>query len=64
MKIVVDRGKCTALGICESLAPDVFQVDDEGDLGLLQEEVPDELRSLVDPAVFGCPTAALSLVDG
>ena len=38
MKITVDRVKCTGLGICESLAPNVFEVDDDGDLVLLTDE--------------------------
>ena len=30
MKVCVDFDKCTGLGICESLAPDFFEVNDEG----------------------------------
>ena len=61
MKIVVDRVKCTGLGICESLAPDVFEVNDDGDLELKAEQVPDGLLSDVEAAVAGCPTEALRL---
>jgi ferredoxin len=61
MKIIVDRAKCTGLGICESLAPDVFEVDDSGDLVLLSETVPDGLLSDIEAAVSGCPTEALRL---
>jgi len=61
MKIIVDRNKCTGLGICESLAPDVFEVNDDGDLELKTEEVPDGLLSDVEAAVAGCPTEALRL---
>lgn len=63
MRIVVDQDRCTALGICESLASDFFEVDDDGDLAVLREDVPAEQRGLVGRAVTGCPTAALSLVD-
>ncbi|WP_083254997.1 ferredoxin [Amycolatopsis orientalis] len=41
MKIIVDREKCTGLGICESLAPEVFEIDDDGALVLKQDEVSD-----------------------
>jgi NADPH-dependent 2,4-dienoyl-CoA reductase/sulfur reductase-like enzyme len=37
MTICVDRGRCTGLGICESFAPDVFEVDDDGNLVLSTE---------------------------
>ncbi|WP_183097278.1 ferredoxin [Nocardioides pelophilus] len=61
MKCVVDYGKCTGLGICESLAPDFFEVNDDGDLELLKEDIaPDELQA-VEEAVAGCPTEALSI---
>ncbi|WIX75233.1 ferredoxin [Amycolatopsis carbonis] len=61
MKIVVDRARCTGLGICESFAPEVFEVDDNGDLVLSSETVPDGLESEVEQAVTGCPTEALRL---
>lgn len=61
MKIIVDRGKCTGLGICESLAPDVFEVDDAGDLVLNTDTVPDDRLTEIGEAVDGCPTAALRI---
>lgn len=63
MKCKVDRDKCTGLGICESLAPAYFEVDDDGDLVQLKEDVsPEDLQS-VREAIDGCPTEALSLVE-
>ena len=64
MKITVDRVMCTGLGICESLAPNVFEVDDDGDLVLLTETVSDEDLEGVREAVAGCPTEALRLIEG
>jgi ferredoxin len=61
MKIVVDRTRCTGLGICESIAPDHFEVDDNGDLVLLNEDITDDERATIEEAVEGCPTSALSL---
>lgn len=61
MKIIVDRTKCTGLGICESLAPDAFEINDEGELVLKTEEVPDGQLADVESAVSGCPTEALRL---
>lgn len=61
MKIIVDRTKCTGLGICESLAPDVFEVDDDGDLILLTDDVPEGGLDAVEEAIAGCPTEALRL---
>ena len=61
MKIIVDRSRCTGLGICESLAPDVFEVDDSGNLVLLTEDITDDLLQGVEEAIAGCPTEALRL---
>lgn len=61
MKVHVDFGKCTGLGICESLAPDFFEVNDDGDLVLLKEDVSAEEISAIEEAVAGCPTEALSI---
>lgn len=62
-KIVVDWNKCSGLGMCESLAPDVFEVDDEGSLVVHSATVPAGQESDVREAVASCPTEALSLSD-
>ncbi|WP_370289730.1 ferredoxin [Nocardioides sp.] len=61
MKCVVDYGKCTGLGICESLAPEFFEVNDAGDLVLLKEEISPEELQAVEEAVAGCPTEAITI---
>lgn len=63
MKIAVDYNRCTSLGICESLAPDFFEVDDEGNLQLLRDDIPEDQRGVVEQAVANCPTVALSIVE-
>lgn len=63
MRVILDRSKCTGLGICESLAPEFFEVDDSGELIVLKEDIrPEELQA-VEEAVAGCPTEALSIAD-
>jgi ferredoxin len=61
MRIVVDTDRCTGHGICESLAPDVFEVGDEGIVHVLTEDLAGELRPILESAVAECPTQALSL---
>ncbi|MDT2006489.1 ferredoxin [Rhodococcus opacus] len=63
MKLCVDRTKCTGLGICESLAPDYFEIDDAGGLLLLREEADDRDIDDVRAAIEGCPTEALTLIE-
>jgi len=61
MKVVVDFTKCTGLGICESLASDFFEVNDDGDLVLLKEDISEDELSALEEAVAGCPTEALRI---
>lgn len=61
--VTVDFDKCTGLGICESLAPAFFEVDDAGDLVLLREDITDDQLQEVEEAVNGCPTEALQIVE-
>jgi ferredoxin len=63
MRIVVDRDKCTGLGMCEAEAPDLFEIDDEGTLVVLDERPEEEQRSALQAAVEACPTEALSIAE-
>lgn len=63
MRIRVDYDLCESNGVCESVAPDVFEVDDDDNLQLHTDEVTEENRQRVEQAVAGCPKAALRLVE-
>jgi ferredoxin len=63
MKVVVDRVKCTGLGICEAKAPNVFEIDEEGSLVVLAEHVGADQLDVAKAAADACPTRALSLVE-
>lgn len=61
MKIVLDESKCSSLGMCEAVAPDYFEVGDDGALSVLNAEPDESVRALMEEAVAACPTAALRL---
>lgn len=63
MKITVDTTKCAAMGICESIVPELFEIADSGEMVLLGEDVPAELEAKVRLAIESCPTFSLSLTD-
>ncbi|MCD2198277.1 ferredoxin [Actinomycetospora endophytica] len=60
-RIEVDRNKCTGLGMCESVAPDVFEVGDGGALNLLTDQAPEDQIDEGREAVGACPAGALTL---
>ena len=63
MRVIVDWGRCESNALCMAAAPDVFRVDDDDVLQVLDETPDEKLRSQVVSAVRSCPMAALSLVD-
>jgi ferredoxin len=63
MEIVVDRSRCTAIGICESIAPQYFEVGDDGQMHQLIAEPAPADKATIDEAVRSCPALALKLVE-
>lgn len=61
MKIVVDYDACASTGSCAQIAPEIFEVRDDGYLYLLQEEPPEARRAQVEEAAEMCPTAAITV---
>lgn len=61
MKIDVDWDRCEGHGICAAQAPEVFSLDDEGDLryAYKDNDIPDSLASGARSAIGSCPVAAL-----
>lgn len=62
-KVSVDWDLCESNGVCEALAPDMFELDDDDMLQVEDPGVTDENRSRVERAVAGCPKSALSIVE-
>ncbi len=63
MKIAFDRDACQGHNRCYSLAPELFDVDDEGYAVLLVDgEVPVELEAKAQLCVDNCPEFAIELV--
>lgn len=63
MRITVDKTKCTALGICESVAPDLFEVQDDGTLVVLEDRPEGGLCEAAREAAEGCPTEAIRIEE-
>ncbi|MFN8032713.1 MAG: ferredoxin [Mycobacterium sp.] len=63
MRIDVDLAKCTGHGICETVAPDVFEVTDDGRVHIHGNDRPESDRERMQQAVTQCPAAALTLTE-
>jgi ferredoxin len=63
VKIVVDFDECASNAVCMGIAPEVFEVRDDGFLYVLNEHPGEELREKVRQAANGCPTGAITIVE-
>jgi ferredoxin len=63
LDVDVDVDRCTGHGICESIADDVFEVQDDGKLIIDHVRAASSDPDLLQQAVIQCPTAALRLLD-
>ena len=59
MRIVVDRTRCSSIGMCEA----VFKIGADGALTILEEHPLKDRRSDMETACLDCPTQALSIKD-
>ncbi len=60
-RVQVDRERCVGSGTCETLAPEVFEIDDDGALLVHREEPAEDQLDGVRDAVQACPARALAL---
>lgn len=63
MKVSVDRNLCTDQAVCTGLAPAFFQLDGDGRLMLLAEDVSPEDAEDVLMAAAACPMAAIVVAE-
>lgn len=61
MKVVVDYDACMSNALCMQVAPEVFEVREDGFLYILNENPPEELRAKMEEAVRVCPTQAITI---
>jgi ferredoxin len=62
-RVEVDYDLCESNALCEAVAPDVFELDDNDDLQVDDPTVTDENRPRIEQAVASCPKAALRIVE-
>lgn len=63
MKVVVDRAKCVSLGVCETVSS-VFELDEDSELLVHEDEVSRRSSGEIDEAVRSCPVKALQVSRG
>ena len=64
MKVRVDAARCSGHGRCYTLAPHVFDADEEGHCVVIAAEVPAPHEREARSAVINCPEDALEISAG
>ena len=59
MKVVVNRDNCIGCGACQAIAPNIFEIDDEGLSVIKVKEVPASDAEDFNDALESCPTGAI-----
>ncbi|MYY01867.1 MULTISPECIES: ferredoxin [unclassified Streptomyces] len=59
----IDRTLCLGTGLCESMAPDLFLLDDEGLAVPLPGDGGDERTELLRSIADCCPTGAITVTE-
>lgn len=63
MRVVVDYNLCDGNGLCAAVAPELFELDDEDQLHVLDDRPGPSLWDLADQAAQACPKTAISIED-
>ena len=58
-----DFGACQGYANCVDAAPEVYDIDDDGVVVLLREEITEEERPRIEEAARSCPVNALTIED-
>jgi len=61
LKIMIDRSKCTGEAICVGIAPEVFELDEDGIAVVVSAEGAD--REAIFEAAESCPADAIVVID-
>lgn len=61
MKVTVDFDLCASNAVCMSIAPEIFEVRDDGFLYVLNETPGDEFAARMREAENSCPTGAITI---
>ena len=61
VRVLVDRQACEAHGLCAGLAPDIFEINDDDEMVVLNERPGPDRLSALRAAVATCPRVALAL---
>lgn len=61
MKAHVDKDTCIGCGLCTSICPEVFSMDDDGKAVAISGDVPADNQGAAKEAEESCPVSAITV---
>lgn len=61
MKATVDKSGCIGCGLCASICPEVFRMDEDGLAEAILDPVPPEHEDSALEARDSCPTSVITM---
>lgn len=61
MKAVVDKETCIGCGLCESICPEIFKMDDDGKAVASDKDIGEDLKEGARDAEAQCPVGAIKV---
>jgi len=61
VKVKINKERCIGCGVCVALAPEVFEIGDDGKSHVKVTEVSGKLEKKVREAAENCPAQAISI---
>ena len=63
MRVLVAQDLCMGCGVCESIAPDIFELGDELHAIVILDPIPEKFRLVVEEAIAECPEVAITIIE-
>ncbi len=63
MRVIIDYDQCSAHGLCMERVPEVFRLEDDDTLTLLDPSPSEALRAAVEAAAEWCPKSAIRIEE-
>lgn len=62
MRVEVDPNICEGHGQCNAVAPEIYDLDEDGYCLIRNPDVPPELETAATEGAFACPVQAISII--
>lgn len=63
MKAKVDKDICIGCGLCESVCPEIFSIEDDGLAVAIEGDILESLNEQAEEAKDGCPVSAIEIEE-